>query len=154
MESATRARLSGTVQTLQGALQVTGAPALPGRFGGTPMQPARTDACTIEKPLVRSPAGLRTWEWLSNQRCNFLITSRTDWFMRPAVEFCSGPGPASSPCFGDSGGPLVIRTANGTPKLAGLVSWGAGPGCSGPAVYTEMPSFRNWVSRQVGGQLR
>ncbi len=62
-----------------------------------------------------------------------------------AAETCAG-GTGTDSCYGDSGGPLVIRNADGTPKLAGVVSWGDECGGSTPGVYAEVPNYTDFIT--------
>lgn len=51
-------------------------------------------------------------------------------------------------CQGDSGGPLVVPDDEGTLRLAGLVSWGAGCGePSAPGIYTRVSFVHGWLTR-------
>jgi secreted trypsin-like serine protease len=62
--------------------------------------------------------------------------------------FCAA-NPKQSTCGGDSGGP-VVRT-NGTPVLAGLVSWGSDR-CGGdgrPSVYTRIDQYLDWIDQAM-----
>ena len=56
---------------------------------------------------------------------------------------------------GDSGGPLRILRSNGTPVLAGVVSYGAAVGCEldYPAVFTRVHSFLDWIEAKTGIQI-
>lgn len=56
---------------------------------------------------------------------------------------------------GDSGGPLRILRSNGTPVLAGVVSYGAAAGCEldYPAVFTRVHSFLDWIQAKTGIQI-
>ena len=58
--------------------------------------------------------------------------------------FCAA-SPTQATCRGDSGGPVV--PTNGTPVLAGLVSWGSST-CRGhdrPGVYTRIDKYLDWI---------
>ena len=68
----------------------------------------------------------------------------------PGQETCAG-GTGTDSCYGDSGGPLVITTADGSTKLAGVVSWGEECGGNTPGVYAEVPAFSDWIADQVTG---
>ncbi|EDX07238.1 phenoloxidase-activating enzyme 1 [Drosophila simulans] len=61
-------------------------------------------------------------------------------------QFCAGQWRADT-CSGDSGGPLSSKMSNGritrTVQL-GIVSYGHNV-CRGPGVYTDVPSFTNWI---------
>ncbi|MBK8238747.1 MAG: trypsin-like serine protease [Deltaproteobacteria bacterium] len=53
-------------------------------------------------------------------------------------------------CQGDSGGPLVVPDDDGVPRLAGLVSWGAGCGePSAPGIYTRVSFVHGWLVRTM-----
>lgn len=54
-------------------------------------------------------------------------------------------------CNGDSGGPLIVTAADGTPRLAGLASFGASR-CGAPrqpAVYTRASYYAGWMFEVV-----
>lgn len=62
--------------------------------------------------------------------------------------FCAA-NPKQSTCGGDSGGPVVLT--NGTPVLAGLVSWGSSR-CGGdgrPSVYTRIDQYLDWIDQAM-----
>lgn len=54
-------------------------------------------------------------------------------------------------CNGDSGGPLIVAAADGTPRLAGIASFGASR-CGAPrrpAVYTRASYYARWMFEVV-----
>jgi secreted trypsin-like serine protease len=51
-------------------------------------------------------------------------------------------------CQGDSGGPLIARRPDGTPVLAGIVSYGEGCGRPEfPTVYTKVERHLKFLAR-------
>lgn len=53
-------------------------------------------------------------------------------------------------CQGDSGGPFIVKK-NGTPILAGVVSWGEGCARAGyPGMYARVASFNSWIVSKIG----
>uniref|UniRef100_A0A2H1VZ53 SFRICE_013598 n=1 Tax=Spodoptera frugiperda TaxID=7108 RepID=A0A2H1VZ53_SPOFR len=51
---------------------------------------------------------------------------------------------------GDGGAPLACPFGNNRYKLTGLVAWGIGCGDQDvPAVYANVPMFRNWVNQKL-----
>jgi len=56
-------------------------------------------------------------------------------------------------CSSDSGGPLVCPNGNGAWDVIGIVSFGPGSCKGNPGVFTEVSSFRNWISKTSGGEL-
>jgi trypsin len=65
---------------------------------------------------------------------------------------CAGSS-SQGACHGDSGGPLVATDASGTPKLVGVVSWGA-PTCSVRSVFTRVTRFRDWALKTMSAVQR
>jgi len=61
------------------------------------------------------------------------------------------PDGVATPCVGDSGGPLV-KSVSGTPRLAGLVSFGtvACDDASKPTVYARITSLAPWIRWYLG----
>ncbi len=51
-------------------------------------------------------------------------------------------------CSGDSGGPLVVDV-DGTPKVAGIVSWGSGD-CDTYGAFTRVSYFLDWIETHTG----
>ncbi len=66
-------------------------------------------------------------------------------------ELCA-EGVGKGSCYGDSGGPLVVAGADGSPKLAGVVSWGIECG-KGPGMYAEVPAFEVWLRQGIEAGL-
>jgi len=67
-------------------------------------------------------------------------------------EICAGnfEHGAIDSCQGDSGGPLIAFD-NGTPVLAGIVSWGESCALKGkPGVYARVSSYHPWIYEQIG----
>ena len=71
-------------------------------------------------------------------------SANIDGGINDAAELCAG-GNGNDSCYGDSGGPLVISTETG-PKLAGIVSWGEECAGASPGVYTEVPTFSEFIT--------
>jgi len=54
------------------------------------------------------------------------------------------------PCQGDSGGPMACKVEGSeTYNVEGIVSFGAGCGQRGPAVFTRVASFIDWIDQQI-----
>lgn len=60
---------------------------------------------------------------------------------------CAGGEPGKDTCKGDGGSPLVCPIAGKLNQFyqAGIVAWGIGCGDAHPAVYVNVPIFREWV---------
>jgi len=69
-----------------------------------------------------------------------------------ATEACAG-GTGTDSCYGDSGGPLTIIGADGTPKLAGVVSWGEECGGTAPGVYADVPGLAGFINQAANGAV-
>lgn len=64
--------------------------------------------------------------------------------------FCAGLGTSDS-CQGDSGGPALVYNKQGTPMLAGLISWGAGCARKNyPGVYVDVTKYRDFINGTIG----
>lgn len=69
--------------------------------------------------------------------------------------------PMQDACQGDSGGPLAFNLGNAEhpedgdssdDRLVGVVSWGIGCGVQdSPSVYTKVPSFLSWITKELTG---
>ncbi|MGH3714974.1 MAG: S1 family peptidase [Micromonosporaceae bacterium] len=71
----------------------------------------------------------------------------------PATEICIVPNSGQSACWGDSGGPAIV-SSGGSWLLIGATSRGlrSTNRCTdSPNVYTDVPSFRNWIDQVTGG---
>jgi secreted trypsin-like serine protease len=67
---------------------------------------------------------------------------------------CAG-GASRDACLGDSGGPLVIAAADGSDRLAGIVSFGSGCADRDPVtVYPRVSAYSGWISSVLGARLR
>lgn len=64
--------------------------------------------------------------------------------------FCAGKdAKGKDACKGDSGGAAIVRNADGSPRLAGLTSWGLR--CGQPkkyGVYARVSTFQNWIEQE------
>ncbi|NOX29844.1 MAG: trypsin-like serine protease [Actinobacteria bacterium] len=69
-----------------------------------------------------------------------------------ATEACAG-GTGTDSCYGDSGGPLTIIGTDGTPKLAGVVSWGEECGGATPGVYADVPGLTSFINQAANGAV-
>jgi len=72
-------------------------------------------------------------------------------FFNSASQLCAGRDDGSvDACQGDSGGPLIARRPDGTPVLAGIVSFGEGCGQPlFPTVYTKVERHRRFLARAL-----
>lgn len=52
-------------------------------------------------------------------------------------------------CFGDSGGPLFVTAADGSTRIAGVLSYGD-PSCVGRDNYTRVDIYRSWIENYTG----
>ncbi|XP_046613071.1 trypsin delta-like [Neodiprion virginianus] len=115
-----------------------------------------------EEAVVGSPAVITGWGALTEggsspvvlQTVTVPIVSKSDcntaysiWGGLPDGQICAAvPEGGMDACQGDSGGPLAISG-----RLAGVVSWGNGCARAGwPGVYTEVASYRSWISTNSG----
>ncbi|XP_075989409.1 phenoloxidase-activating factor 2-like [Anticarsia gemmatalis] len=85
-------------------------------------------------------------------RCNTLLkrTRLGNHFKLHDSFLCAGGEEGKDTCQGDGGAPLACPIGNARYKLTGLVAWGIG--CGGkdvPAVYTNVPKFRDWVDDKM-----
>jgi trypsin len=65
---------------------------------------------------------------------------------------CAGTPPAftlKDTCQGDSGGPAVFKRSNGQFEVIGATSWGIGCASGYPGVYTDVPSFKTWITNNI-----
>ena len=71
----------------------------------------------------------------------------------PETMICAGgDGDGKDSCYGDSGGPLFVRAADGSPVLAGIVSFGlAECGGDAPGVYAEAAGLRDFIHSSEPG---
>jgi secreted trypsin-like serine protease len=72
-------------------------------------------------------------------------------FYNAASQLCAGRDDgAVDACQGDSGGPLIARRPDGTPVLAGVVSYGEGCGEPRfPTVYTKVERHLRFIARAL-----
>jgi secreted trypsin-like serine protease len=72
-------------------------------------------------------------------------------FFNAASQLCAGRDDGSvDACQGDSGGPAVARRPDGTPVLAGIVSYGEGCGQPlFPTVYTKVERHLKFIARAL-----
>ncbi|MFC4314990.1 serine protease [Steroidobacter flavus] len=69
--------------------------------------------------------------------------------------FCAGKSAnGKDACKGDSGGAAVVKSADGSPRLAGLISWGLGCGkAKRYGVYARVSTFQQWIRQEQQKQL-
>ena len=84
---------------------------------------------------------------LTDVRCDELYGR----FFNAASQLCAGRDDgAVDACQGDSGGPAIARRPDGTPVLAGIVSYGEGCGQPlFPTVYTKVERHLRFVARAL-----
>uniref|UniRef100_A0A2M4BSL3 Phenoloxidase-activating factor 2 n=1 Tax=Anopheles marajoara TaxID=58244 RepID=A0A2M4BSL3_9DIPT len=89
---------------------------------------------------------------LPQTRCSTLLgqAGLGEHFALPNQFLCAGGEKDVDMCNGDGGSPLVCPTADGSYKLAGIVSWGIGCGESQiPGVYTSVSNYASWIEEIV-----
>ncbi|XP_050091879.1 phenoloxidase-activating factor 2-like [Anopheles aquasalis] len=89
---------------------------------------------------------------LPQSRCSSLLgqAGLGEHFALPNQFLCAGGEKNVDMCNGDGGSPLVCPTADGSYKLAGIVSWGIG--CGGldiPGVYTSVSNYVSWIEEMI-----
>lgn len=117
-----------------------------------------------DKGLLKGKNGLRFYGWGEDQngRTSPLlgVTRQTDmsrsgkrWYIsfNPKLQIAAGwkirgENLYSIPCYGDSGGPLVGFAKGKSPRLLGIVSYGA-ESCrtAAPVVYTRISAYLSWL---------
>ena len=64
----------------------------------------------------------------------------------PLAQEIAAGGSGLDSCKGDSGGPLTV-VVDGTPRLAGVVSYGGFPGgCGSGGIYARVSALETWIS--------
>ncbi|XP_073898190.1 transmembrane protease serine 11D [Castor canadensis] len=86
---------------------------------------------------------------ISNNVCN--ASNSYNGAVLPGM-LCAGlPTGEVDACQGDSGGPLVQEDPRRLWFILGIVSWGYQCGIPNrPGVYTQVPTYRDWIKQQTG----
>ncbi|MCB0879429.1 MAG: trypsin-like serine protease [Thermoleophilia bacterium] len=115
-------------------------------------------------PLEQGPAGSRfptalrsaTIPVRSDALCSATVGGGYGTTFERGTNLCAGTLQSSSTqlgidsCQGDSGGPLVVDAADGSRRLAGVVSWGEGCAQHSFGAYSRIAALRGWIDG-IGG---
>lgn len=70
------------------------------------------------------------------------------------TQICAGEE-GKDTCRGDSGGPLMVKDSENRWYAEGIVSFGLACGRKEwPAVYTNIPSYSNWIVNELRKERR